>query len=260
MLFLLVDSYFSLSLTFVNHKLKVEKSGEETQPPSFLFLILYLHSLFTLHIYLTKMFDERSSARGEDEEEKEETTQEQGIKLQNVVATVNLGVNIDLEKLSQTVSNAEYNPRRFAAVIMRIREPRTTALVFHSGKMIITGAKTESDSRAGGHKYVQIIQKIGFAATFRDYKIQNMTATCDMGFPIRLEGLVYAHSQQATYEPELFPGLVYKMTNPKVVFLVFVSGKVVATGAKSEKIIEDGFGQLYPYLAEFRKKSILLNL
>lgn len=206
------------------------------------------------------MFDEESNTHENGEEEEETITQEQGIKLQNVVATINLGVQIDLEKLSQTVSNAEYNPRRFAAVIMRIREPRTTALVFHSGKMIVTGAKTEQDSRTGGKKYVQIIQKVGFAATFRDYKIQNMTATCDMGFPIRLEGLVYAHSQQATYEPELFPGLVYKMANPKVVFLVFVSGKVVATGAKSEKIIEEGFSTLYPFLAEFRKKSILLNL
>ena len=208
------------------------------------------------------MFDEESNNRPDEEEEEETVTQEQGmdVKLQNVVATINLGVQIDLEKLSQTVSNAEYNPRRFAAVIMRIREPRTTALVFHSGKMIVTGAKTEHDSRTGGKKYVQIIQKVGFAATFRDYKIQNMTATCDMGFPIRLEGLVYAHSQQATYEPELFPGLVYKMVNPKVVFLVFVSGKVVATGAKSEEIIEEGFSALYPFLAEFRKKSILLNL
>jgi transcription initiation factor TFIID TATA-box-binding protein len=207
------------------------------------------------------MFDEDRSAHEDEEGEDEgQAAQELEIKLQNVVATVNLGVNIDLEKLTQTVSNAEYNPRRFAAVIMRIREPRTTALVFHSGKMIVTGAKTEADSRLGARKYVQIIQKVGFAATYRDYKIQNLTATSDMGFPIRLEGLVYAHSQYATYEPELFPGLVYKMTNPKVVFLVFVSGKVVATGAKSEKMIELGFGTLYPYLAEFRKKSILMNL
>lgn len=207
------------------------------------------------------MFDEDPNTNEDEErEDEEETTQGPGIKLQNVVATINLGVQIDLEKLSQTVSNAEYNPRRFSAVIMRIREPRTTALIFHSGKMIVTGAKTEQDSRTAAKKYVQIIQKVGFAAHFRDYKIQNMTATCDMGFPIRLEGLVYAHSQQATYEPELFPGLVYKMANPKVVFLVFVSGKVVATGAKSEEIIEEGFGALYPYLAEFRKKSILLNL
>lgn len=198
------------------------------------------------------MFDDRS--------DQGDAKEEDNIKLQNVVATVNLGVNIDLEKLSQTVSNAEYNPRRFAAVIMRIREPRTTALVFHSGKMIVTGAKFVEHCETAGRKFVHIIQRVGFAARFQEFKVQNLTATCDMGFPIRLEALVYAHSQQATYEPELFPGLVYKMTNPKIVFLVFVSGKVVATGAKSEKILEEGFAKLYPYLSEFRKKSILLNL
>ena len=202
--------------------------------------------------------EEEQEGEGEDEDEDDE--KESAIQLQNVVATVNLSVTIDLEKLSVSLSNTEFNPRRFAAVIMRIREPRTTALVFKSGKMIITGAKNIDHSKRAAKKFIQIIQRVGFNVVFRDYKVQNMTATCDMGFPIRLEGLVYAHSQQATYEPELFPGLVYKMTNPKIVFLVFVSGKVVATGAKSEEMIEEGFGNLYPYLAEFRKQSILLNL
>lgn len=209
----------------------------------------------------TPTIQEVDEEKEEEEEGEGKEENVQGIRLQNVVGTVNLGVSIDLEKLSQSVSNAEYNPRRFAAVIMRIREPRTTALVFHSGKMIVTGAKSTSESEKAARRYFQIIRKVGFTnAMFREFKIQNITATCDMGFPIRLEGLVYAHSQNATYEPELFPGLVYKMTDPKVVFLVFVSGKVVITGAKDEGMIEVGIGKLYPYLNDFRKKSILLNM
>lgn len=196
----------------------------------------------------TPTIQEVDEEKEEEEEGEGKEENVQGIRLQNVVGTVNLGVSIDLEKLSQSVSNAEYNPRRFAAVIMRIREPRTTALVFHSGKMIVTGAKSTSESEKAARRYFQIIRKVGFTnAMFREFKIQNITATCDMGFPIRLEGLVYAHSQNATYEPELFPGLVYKMTDPKVVFLVFVSGKVVITGAKDEGMIEVGIGKLYPY-------------
>ena len=132
------------------------------------------------------------------EEANEDSTQNAPvfeIKIQNVVATVNLGLQVDLEKISQTARNAEYNPRRFAAVIMRIREPRTTALIFKSGKMIVTGAKKEEDSRKASKIYVSIIKKCGFpAADLRDYKLQNMTATCDVGFPIRLEGLLFAHS------------------------------------------------------------------
>ncbi|KAG7157731.1 TATA-box-binding protein-like [Homarus americanus] len=125
--------------------------------------------------------------------------------------------------------NAEYNPKRFAAVIMRIREPRTTALIFSSGKMVCTGAKSEDDSRLAARKYARIVQKLGFPAKFLEFKIQNMVGSCDVKFPIRLEGLVLTHSQFSSYEPELFPGLIYRMVKPRIVLLIFVSGKVVLT-------------------------------
>lgn len=175
--------------------------------------------------------------------------------LQNVVATVNLGVPIDLESLSQKYRIAEYNPRRFQAVIMRIREPRTTALIFRTGKMIVTGAKSIVDSEIASKKYTAIVQKAGFAARYESYTIQNMTGCFDSGFPISLEGLLYADTKFCTYEPELFPGLVYRMPSPKVCFLVFVSGKVVITGAKSKENLENAMANLYPRLLEFRKRT-----
>lgn len=82
--------------------------------------------------------------------------------LQNIVSTVNLCCKLDLKKIALHARNAEYNPKRFAAVIMRIREPRTTALIFSSGKMVCTGAKSEDDSRLAARKYARIIQKLGF--------------------------------------------------------------------------------------------------
>jgi transcription initiation factor TFIID TATA-box-binding protein len=175
------------------------------------------------------------------------------------VATVTFGVRLDLDKIASTARNAEYNPKRFQAVIMRIREPRTTALIFASGKMIVTGAKLETDCRNAALKYTAIIQKIGFPAQFRDYKVQNLTANCDAGFPIRLEGFVYAHSANATYEPELFPGLVYRMTDPKVSLLIFVSGKVVITGAKTPQQLEQALQNIYPVLLEFRKRNLIVT-
>jgi len=145
---------------------------------------------------------------------------------------------------------------RFAAVIMRVREPRSTALVFASGKMIVTGAKNENDCKEAAGKYVAIIRKIGFTqAGFYDFRIQNMTATLDVGFPIRLEGLVYAQAAHSTYEPELFPGLVYRMDDPKIVLLIFVSGKVVMTGAKTLQALSNAALKIFPHLLEFRKKS-----
>lgn len=173
------------------------------------------------------------------------------------VATVNLGTTLDLERIAQVVSNAEYNPRRFGAVIMRIREPRTTALVFKSGKMVVTGAKDTVQSQTACKKYTAIIQKVGFDASFRDFKIQNISGTCDAGFPIKLEGLLYAHAGFSTYEPEIFPGLIYRLPDPKVVFLVFVSGKVVITGAKTEDAMAVAFDALYPILTHFRKESVV---
>lgn len=132
---------------------------------------------------------------------------------------------------------------------MRIRDPKTTALIFASGKMVVTGAKSEDDSRLASRKYARIVQKLGFDAKFSEFKIQNIVGSCDVKFPIRLEGLAYSHGQFSSYEPEvscplstsrvaftqflqLFPGLIYRMLKPKVVLLIFVSGKIVLTGAK----------------------------
>lgn len=173
--------------------------------------------------------------------------------LQNIVATVNLGCRLDLKTVALHARNAEYNPKRFAAVIMRIREPKTTALIFASGKMVVTGAKSEDDSKLASRKYARIIQKIGFAAKFTDFKIQNIVGSCDVKFPIRLEGLAFSHGTFSSYEPELFPGLIYRMVKPKIVLLVFVSGKVVLTGAKQREEIYQAFEAIYPVLSEFRK-------
>ena len=93
--------------------------------------------------------------------------------------------------------------QRFAAVIMRIRDPKTTALIFASGKMVVTGAKSEDDSKLASRKYARIIQKLGFNAKFTDFKIQNIVGSCDVKFPIRLEGLAYSHGQFSSYEPEV---------------------------------------------------------
>ncbi|KAM0936637.1 putative TATA-box binding protein [Dioscorea sansibarensis] len=137
------------------------------------------------------------------------------VTFQNIVSTSNLCCKLDLKVIAQQARNAEYNPKRFAAVIMRIKEPRTTALIFCSGKM-----------------YARIIQKLGFDVQFKEFKVQNVVGTCDVQFPIRLEGLSCSHDHFCSYEPEIFPGLIYRMKEPKTVLLIFVSGKVILTGSK----------------------------
>lgn len=86
---------------------------------------------------------------------------------------------------------------------MRVRQPKTTALIFASGKMVVTGAKSEDDARLAARKYARIIQKLGFEASFNEFKIQNMVGSCDVKFPIRLEGLAFSHGHFSSYEPEV---------------------------------------------------------
>lgn len=175
-------------------------------------------------------------------------------KIQNVVSSVYLGVKLDLRKIVQSCKNAEYNPKRFVALVMRLREPRTTALVFSSGKIVCVGAKSEEEARLASRKYARIIQKVGFKdVQFRDFKIQNIVGSCGVKFPIRLEGLACDHEDYSCYEPEMFPGLIYRMVQPKIVILVFVSGKVVMTGAKSRLEIYRAFENIFPVLNEFKK-------
>ena len=120
--------------------------------------------------------------------------------------------------------------------------------------MVCTGAKSEEDSRLAARKYARIIQKLGFPAKFKEFKIQNMVGSCDVKFPIRLEGLMFSHSQFSSYEPELFPGLIYRMFQPRIVLLIFVSGKIVLTGAKVRQDIHEAFDNIHPILKSFKKQ------
>eukprot|EP00051_Salpingoeca_urceolata_P005692 m.75998 g.75998 ORF g.75998 m.75998 type:complete len:227 (+) comp14500_c1_seq1:309-989(+) len=174
--------------------------------------------------------------------------------LQNVVATVDLSTKLDLKHIALHARNAEYNPRRFAAVIMRIREPRTTALIFASGKMVCTGAKSEDDAFLAARKYARIVQRLGHPdVKFQNFKIQNMVGCVDLKFAIRLEGVACEHPVLSTYEPELFPGLVFRLAEPRVVMLIFVSGKVVFTGAKNREDIYAAFNTIYKILDKYAK-------
>ena len=127
--------------------------------------------------------------------------------------------------------------------------------VFSSGKVVCTGAKSESASKTAAKKYAKSIQHIGYDVKFKDFAIQNIVAKCDVKFVINIEKIFHDHSNFCSYEPEIFPGLIYKMLVPKVVLLVFVSGKVVLTGAKTRDQIYEAFEKIYPTLKQFEKKK-----
>jgi transcription initiation factor TFIID TATA-box-binding protein len=186
------------------------------------------------------------------------------IKLQNIVSTANLCCPLRLRLIALQAKNAEYNPKRFSAVIMRIKEPKTTALIFSSGKMVCTGAKSVEDSKKASRKYAKIIRSLGFPVEFKDFKVQNIVGSCDVKFQISLTKLnakLGRYPSSSTrqyichYEPEAFPGLIYRMLEPEIVLLIFVSGKIVLIGAKQRKEIYEGFRKIYPVLLQFKQEN-----
>jgi len=177
-------------------------------------------------------------------------------RLENIVSTVNLDCELDLRKIALHAKNAEYNPKRFAAVIMRIREPRTTALIFRSGKMVCTGAKSETDSETAAKKYAKTIKKLGFDVKFKEFTIQNIVGSCSVNYAINLEVLQNSSQKFCTYDPEIFPGLIYRMERPKIVLLIFCSGKVVLTGAKKREDLSLAFERIRAVLFRCQKKDI----
>lgn len=166
--------------------------------------------------------------------------------LQNVVSTFSLGVTgLDLKYISLKHNFLEFNPQTFAAGTLRLVNPRTTALAFASGNMVCTGGKTELESRYAARKYAMIFQKIGIPVCFKDFKIQNIVASANVGFNLKLQEISEAFGPYTTYEPDLFPGLILRSINPKLVFLCFRSGKIVITGAKNKQQIESTYNALY---------------
>lgn len=136
---------------------------------------------------------------------------------------------------------------------MRIRDPKTTTLIFASGKMVITGAKSAEQARLAGRKHARIVQKAGFAsAKFTDFKVQNFVGSLTLGFYVRLEGLHVDHYHFTRYEPEIFPGLIYRIAKPRVVALVFANGKVVLTGAKKVEDMEEAWRGLKSVLLDYK--------
>ena len=172
-------------------------------------------------------------------------------RVQNVVATCTCGTALYLTGIARTLRYAEYNPRRFSAVAVRLRTPRSTALVFSSGKIVCTGTKSAWAARWALLKFVALLRDRCHVdrAHVYTFRIQNMVASVDAGFPVALARLRRLYPREASYEPALFPGLVYRAhATHGVVALVFASGRLVLTGAKHVDELDRAFETFWPIL------------
>ena len=172
------------------------------------------------------------------------------ITIQNIVASVALNQRIDLQKIVEKFPHTEYNPSVFPGLVFRLKKPKTATLIFGTGKMVCTGAKSEKESRRAVEKVVKELRSQGIQIKEKPVvKIQNIVASAALGGEIDLESLVYK-LDRIMYEPEQFPGAVYRMTDPQVVFLVFSAGKLVCVGAKKEEQVYEAVDKIQKLLEE----------
>ena len=157
------------------------------------------------------------------------------IKVVNIVVSTALEHDIPLEKMAATLSNTEYNPEQFPGLVIRIKEPKTSALIFSSGKVVCTGARTLKEVKESIQKIIKSLLKINIKITIEPkINIQNIVASGSVGMDLNLNTLAMKLNN-TEYEPEQFPGLVYKLAEAKATFLLFSNGKIVCTGIKSEE-------------------------
>ncbi|MFX1395826.1 MAG: TATA-box-binding protein [Promethearchaeota archaeon] len=171
--------------------------------------------------------------------------QEIDYKIENVVATVTLELEkkIDLTIIARKQPEVEYNPENFPGLVMRIEEPRATILIFSTGKMVITGLRKASEAEEVVVKTIKKMKKAGIKEAKYIITIQNIVASGDLHINVDLN-LASIVMDSAMYEPEVFPGLIYRMQDPKTVFLIFSTGRVVCTGAKHKKVLKEAFFKL----------------
>ncbi len=187
----------------------------------------------------------------EEEVSKNLIDEEMSISVENVVASVTLDQKIDLLEIMKVFRNVEYRPKQFPGLVFRIKRPKTATLIFASGKMVCTGAKSERMAVRAVHKVVRELER---KEIIKEGKpkiiIQNIVASANLHGKIDLETAADI-MENVMYEPEQFPGLIYRMQTPKVVILLFASGKLVCTGAKHEDMVKEAVAQVHALLKDY---------
>jgi transcription initiation factor TFIID TATA-box-binding protein len=154
------------------------------------------------------------------------------VTVQNVVATAALKQRLDLDTIVRLFPETQYRPEEFPGLVFRLRKPKTATLIFSSGKMVCTGSKSERQARKAVATVLNELKRNGIVVVGRpEIQVQNIVASGGFGGSIDLEKTTYS-LERTMYEPEQFPGLIYRMDDPKVVMLLFASGNFVCTGAK----------------------------
>lgn len=177
------------------------------------------------------------------------------LKVQNIVATTSLGKPVPLTKLARSNSNTEYNPEQFPGLVLRIPKPKSAVLVFSSGNLVCTGTKSVAQVKEVIAAVIRQLRKIGVNVTEKPrITVQNIVASGTINLNLNLNFLAL-ELENTEYEPEQFPGLVYKMLKPNATFLLFSNGKLVCTGTKNRQQLDESMKQLLKNTKEVMKRA-----
>lgn len=179
--------------------------------------------------------------------------------IHNLVCTCHLWSSmlpLNLETIGNVLPQSVQGKQKFAAVNIRLADPQCTVLLFTSGKMVLTGCKTFMDCVLASLQVTKLLRQMlpGVKFQLNTLQIQNIVANADVGIKngrVDLDRMVLEHNVRCTYQKTMFPGLVYRARNCPVVLLIFLSGKVVITGAKSTKDVEDGWRSVWPIVKQY---------
>jgi transcription initiation factor TFIID TATA-box-binding protein len=161
------------------------------------------------------------------------------LSVQNIVATASLGKPVSLTKLARTQTNTEYNPEQFPGLVLRIKKPKSAVLVFSSGNLVCTGTKSIAQVKEVINQVIKQLRRINVKITDKPkITVQNIVASGSIDLKLNLNFLALA-LQNTEYEPEQFPGLVYKLIEPNATFLLFSNGKLVCTGTKNKQQLDE---------------------
>ncbi len=185
-------------------------------------------------------------------EKKGAQREERSITIVNIVISSSLEQDIPLEKMAATLSNTEYNPEQFPGLVIRIKDPKTSALIFSSGKIVLTGARSMDEVERGIEKIIRSLKKINIDIKIKPkVTVQNIVASGSIGMDLNLNTLAIKLSN-TEYEPEQFPGLVYKLKGTKATFLLFTNGKIVCTGTKTQEEVYKALDKLVETLKKVK--------
>ena len=176
------------------------------------------------------------------------------LQVQNIVATASLGKDVSLTKLAKSQSNTEYNPEQFPGLVLRIKKPKSAVLVFSSGNLVCTGTKSVAQVKEVVAQVIKQLAKIGVRITAKPkVTVQNIVASGSIELDLNLN-ILALELQNTEYEPEQFPGLVYKLDKPTATFLLFSNGKLVCTGTKNKQELEESMVQLNKNVREVLRR------